>query len=434
MEQVIRDRISIFQRKRVPDGYKKLYNGILPKDWHVKKICDIKDPNDKYSLTGGPFGSDLKSEHYTDDGIRIIQLQNIGDGRFIDDYKIYTSHKKADELINCNIYPGEIIIAKMAEPLARACIIPSIYNRYLMASDGIRLNVDNSKYNSKFVLECINSSYFRAEAIKRGTGTTRLRIGLNVLGNLKIPVPSLTEQKKIADIFSTWDKAIELKEKLIEEKKKHKKGLMQKLLTGNVRFTGFNDAWEEVKFGKVFKFLNKERVSEPQNYKLLTVKLHLKGIEATEKYPNDTKNGRPYYLREPNEILIGRQNYHNGGIGIVPSNMKNYIASNAISSLTTIKGDLMFLFYYISNVDFYKRVGHMIGGTGQKEISETTMKKLILRIPKSLEEQKKIGEVLKTADNEIDLLERELEALKQQKKGLIQLLLTGILRVNTQVR
>lgn len=196
MEQVIRDRISIFQRKRVPDGYKKLYNGILPKDWHVKKICDIKDPNDKYSLTGGPFGSDLKSEHYTDDGIRIIQLQNIGDGRFIDDYKIYTSHKKADELINCNIYPGEIIIAKMAEPLARACIIPSIYNRYLMASDGIRLNVDNSKYNSKFVLECINSSYFRAEAIKRGTGTTRLRIGLNVLGNLKIPVPSLTEQKK----------------------------------------------------------------------------------------------------------------------------------------------------------------------------------------------------------------------------------------------
>lgn len=59
MEQVIRDRISIFQRKRVPDGYKKLYNGILPKDWHVKKICDIKDPNDKYSLTGGPFGSDL---------------------------------------------------------------------------------------------------------------------------------------------------------------------------------------------------------------------------------------------------------------------------------------------------------------------------------------------------------------------------------------
>jgi type I restriction enzyme S subunit len=92
----------------------------------------------------------------------------------------------------------------------------------------------------------------------------------------------------------------------------------------------------------------------------------------------------------------------------------------------------MFLFYYISNVDFYKRVGHMIGGTGQKEISETTMKNLVLRIPKSLEEQKKIGEVLKTADNEIDLLEKELESLKQQKKGLMQLLLTGIIRVNTQ--
>ena len=421
MNLTIKERIDIIKTGSIPDGYKRCKTGTIPKDWDEKRIVEICNVN-KQSLNGST-PKDYLFNYY--------DLSSIDNGKIMhppNQIRFEEAPSRARRIFKKND-----ILMSTVRPYLKGFAYIDFDCRDCIASTGFAILESKNDKDAMLIYHNLFSYAIDKQINSLLVGSNYPAINSSDVENLKIPYAhNACEREIIGNILTTCDKAIKLKERLIEEKKKQKTGLMQKLLTGNVRFTGFNDAWEEVKFGKVFKFLNKERVSEPQNYKLLTVKLHLKGIEATEKYPNDTKNGRPYYLREPNEILIGRQNYHNGGIGIVPSNMKNYIASNAISSLTTIKGDLMFLFYYISNVDFYKRVGHMIGGTGQKEISETTMKNLVLRIPKSLEEQKKIGEVLKTADNEIDLLEKELESLKQQKKGLMQLLLTGIIRVNTQ--
>lgn len=77
-------------------------------EWVVKILIDTADKKVKWSFTGGPFGSDLKASDYTNKGIRIIQLQNIGDGEFIDEYKIYTSEEKADELLSCNCYVSAV--------------------------------------------------------------------------------------------------------------------------------------------------------------------------------------------------------------------------------------------------------------------------------------------------------------------------------------
>ncbi len=80
---------------------------LRPKEnWEPTNLGNVADPNKRWSYTGGPFGSNLKASDYTDDGIRVIQLQNIGDGEFKEDYEVYTSKQKADELLSCNIYPG----------------------------------------------------------------------------------------------------------------------------------------------------------------------------------------------------------------------------------------------------------------------------------------------------------------------------------------
>jgi type I restriction enzyme, S subunit len=178
-------------------------------DWKEFSIGEIADPTDRYSFSGGPFGSNLKSEEYTDGGVRIIQLQNIGDGYFKDNYKIYTSEEKADELLSCNIYPGEIILSKMGDPVARATLIPDSEERYLMASDGIRLKVDTTRFDSTFILNAINSPQFRNSAEAVSVGSTRKRIGLTTLKGLTIYAPSLPEQKKIAEILSGIDYFIE---------------------------------------------------------------------------------------------------------------------------------------------------------------------------------------------------------------------------------
>ena len=101
--------------------YKNSPLGLIPEDWEVKTLIDVVDKKVKWSFTGGPFGSNLKSEDYTEKGVRIIQLQNIGDGEFLDNYKIYTSIEKANELLSCNIYHGDIILSKMGDPVARGC-------------------------------------------------------------------------------------------------------------------------------------------------------------------------------------------------------------------------------------------------------------------------------------------------------------------------
>lgn len=197
-------------------GYKKTVLGWIPIDWNLCKFAHIPDQKIKWSLTGGHFGSDLKSSDYTDEnGVRIIQLQNIGDGKFLDSYKIFTSEEKADQLIGCNIYPGELIMSKMGDPDTRTCIIPNYHEKYLMASDGIILVPGTSKFDRKFVLEYINFRIFRNIAIANSTGSARQRIGLGDLKKLPFICPPLPEQQKIAAILSTWDKAIDKLTQLI---------------------------------------------------------------------------------------------------------------------------------------------------------------------------------------------------------------------------
>lgn len=198
-------------------------------EWEEKTLIDSVDTNIKWSFTGGPFGSNLKSEDYTELGIRIIQLQNIGDGAFLNDYKIYTSPEKANELLSCNIYPDEILISKMGDPVARCCIVPKHHDRYVMCSDGIRLVVDKQNYSSIFMFYQINYQDFRQSASDVSTGSTRKRIGLNDLKQLPIKVPCLEEQTKIANFLSAIDQKVEVVAQQIEQAKQWKKGLLQQM-------------------------------------------------------------------------------------------------------------------------------------------------------------------------------------------------------------
>ncbi|HEU0295739.1 MAG TPA: restriction endonuclease subunit S [Anaerolineales bacterium] len=204
-------------------------------NWASTNLGSIADPNKRWSYTGGPFGSNLKASDYTDDGIRVIQLQNIGDGEFKPEYEVFTSKQKADELLSCNIYPGEIILSKMGDPVARACIIPSLHERYVMCSDGIRLAVDQKRFSTYFVYTVINAKDFRTKAENAGVGSTRKRIGLTELRSLELFCPPLPEQTAIAEILSDMDAEIATLEGKLSKARQVKQGMMQELLTGRIR-------------------------------------------------------------------------------------------------------------------------------------------------------------------------------------------------------
>ena len=99
-------------------GYRRTKVGWIPEEWTSTTLDGVRS-SARWSLTGGPFGSNLKVSDYAATGVRVIQLQDIGDGYFCDSSRIYTSTSKADELRSCNIYPGEIILSKMGDPVDR---------------------------------------------------------------------------------------------------------------------------------------------------------------------------------------------------------------------------------------------------------------------------------------------------------------------------
>jgi type I restriction enzyme S subunit len=204
----------------------------LPEGWGAVRLDDVA--NDKEgAFVDGPFGSNLKADEMVEQGYaRIIQLQNIRDSEFVDTNHKYVSHEKFKELERHGAEPGDIAIAKMSEPVARACLLPEIEEQYLVVADCIKLSVDESKYNSLFVMLALNSEPVWKQAFARSRGSTRKRINLTQLKEVQIPSPSLDEQRKIASVLDTVDQAIQKTEEIISKIKTVRKGTVHNLFEG----------------------------------------------------------------------------------------------------------------------------------------------------------------------------------------------------------
>ena len=168
----------------------------VPDNWVWVNLETFSSP-ERYSFVDGPFGSNLKTTDYTDSGIRLIQLQNIGDGHWRDENQKFISKEKAKELERCRTIPGDLVIAKMADPIARSTIVPDIDKEYIIVADCVKLSVA-SDFSKEYVCYCLNSPAIRNIADSLGRGSTRKRINLGQLKRLPFPLSPLPEQRRIA--------------------------------------------------------------------------------------------------------------------------------------------------------------------------------------------------------------------------------------------
>lgn len=412
-------------------GYKHTPLGWIPEEWHSINFGDIADKKIKWSITGGPFGSNLKASDYTEEGIRIIQLQNIGDGEFIDSYKIYTSINKADELLSCNIYPGEIIVSKMGDPVARACIIPNTEKRYLMASDGIRLVVNNILYDKYYIFHFINSWFFRKRAIAASTGSTRQRIGLDDLKQLQVVSPPLPEQRKIAAILSTWDDAIQQTQALIKQLVKRNKGLAQQLLRGRKRLKGFEGQWKYEQIRAVAKDVsikNKEgkglTVLSCTKYDGLVPSLEYFGRRV---FGSDTST---YKVVPRYHFAYATNHIEEGSIGYQADFEEALISPMYTVFKVDDSVDDTFLFKVLKSHNYIHEYNRRMEGSIDRRggLRWDEFSKIKIPVP-DIKEQQAIAAVLDKATDELQQKEQYFTALQQQKKGLMQQLLTGAVRV-----
>ena len=266
------------------------------------------------------------------------------------------------------------------------------------------------------------------ELKKKATGISVLGISKSNLLNLKIPIPPLDEQEKIAEILSTWDEAINLTINLIENKKQFKKALMQNLLTAKIRFPQFKDEWKETKLGEICDIsagTSKSRfIGDGKFYIVDMGSITQDGLLNLTKTTNLSQDFLDFGdLVMPKDDIGGGKII--GKVAVIDKD-NTYVLSDHIFRIKTTENS-NFLAYLINSDLINKKIRREVSGTAQLGLSKRTIENLKIKLP-NLKEQQKIAEVLTACDDEINLLNLKLENLKRQKQGLMQKLLSAKVR------
>lgn len=417
----------------VREGYKMTELGEIPVEWQMKKFKDL-----------GTFkkGKGIAKKDLTDFGNQCILYGHL-----------YTKYKEIIKKVNSftNISPKDSVIGKTNDLLIPSSGETAIdiaissaltVNNVLIGGD-INLFTPSNDIDSRFLSYQINSIR-KKDMAKLAQGSSVYHLYAPNLENFLIVIPSFREQQKIADILSTVDTQIEQTEQMIEQTKELKHGLMQQLLTKGIGHREFKESnlgdipseWEIIKLGQLAdihrgasprpikdpKWFSDEsthgwiRISDvtKSNKYLLSTEQHLsqEGIEKSRSVkPGDLimsicgTIGRPIILKMHACI-------HDGFV--------------AFESLKTNKVDVEYLRYVLTTLtDYFKSQGQP--GT-QVNLNTAIVEKAIIALPK-LEEQQKIAEILSSVDDQIDIYEKEKEKYEELKKGLMQQLLTGKIRV-----
>ncbi|MBP2144051.1 type I restriction enzyme S subunit [Methanococcus voltae] len=378
-------KIGISDENKVSVDFENQRFSKIPEDWEVKRLGEIITFQRGYDL---PNNCRKKGSYPIVASNGIVGYHN--------EYKV----KNGGITIGRSGNLGEpFYICESFWPLNTTLYIKKFHNSYPRYIYYLLKTLNLKRYNSGSAVPSLNRNYIHP---------------------IKISVPPLKEQQKIAEILTKWDNHIETLENLISKKEEYKKGLMQNLLTGKVRFPGFNEEWKEVKLGDISEIVTGTTPStklkeyyENGTYPWITPTdiTYNKYISKSERYL--TIQGLSKGRKLPSGSLL---------ITCIASIGKNAILTktgscnqqiNAI--LPSSKNNIEFLYYLIEYNKEYllKYAGH----SATPILNKKSFSNLKFTIP-PLKEQEKIAEILSLQDKEIEILKEKLELLKMQKKGL----------------
>lgn len=171
----------------------------LPQGWAWATIdqCAVNEDG----ITDGPFGSNLKSEHYTESGPRVIRLQNIGDGRFLD-ARAYISQERYEHLRKHAVIEGDVVVAMLGEVLPRSCAIPAGIAPAIVKADCARVRLNPELIPPAFAVAVLNAESTRKRVNRLVKGIGRPRVNLGHIRSIPVPLPPRAEQDRILEVLS----------------------------------------------------------------------------------------------------------------------------------------------------------------------------------------------------------------------------------------
>ena len=301
----------------------------------------------------------------------------------------------------------------------------------------------NDQANPIYIFNVLKSEGIRRQVEKTVDGSSHKTVSLKVIKDLKIPLAPRKEQNKIAQILSTWDQAISVTEKLLENSQEQKKALMQQLLTGKKRLLDENG----VKFSNEWATKNLESlVYRPLCYGVLKPgedvldghpliriqDIDDRGFIDIRKVIRITDELHYEFRRtilNTNDLIISIVGTL-GKVFVIPKELNgaNITRAFAVIGADCKLIDTRFIYQYLNSSMIQEWLLNTATGNAQKVLNIAALKELQIPLP-IIEEQRRIAEVLFVADQEIETIQKKLDCLKQEKKALMQQLLTGKKRV-----
>ncbi|NEN24492.1 restriction endonuclease subunit S [Cryomorpha ignava] len=354
------------------------------------------------------------------DGVPYIKSTDVGGDINIDKLS-RTSLEIAKKYKRSEVFPGDIVFSLRGN-IGELSIVPYALSKANLTQGTARISVENTKADSRFVSYALKSSQVYKSIIKASKGSTFSEISLGELRRIQTALPSLSEQESIAKALSLMDEAINTNNHLIAQKELRKKWLMQNLLTGKKRLKGFCGEWREYSLGEMFSERNER---ETEGLTLLSIGQN--GVyPQNQSVKKDTSNADKSKYKK---ICVGDIGYNT---------MRMWQGRSALSGLEGIvspsytivrakKGaDALYFSYFFKTPKmvnlFWRNSQGLVGDTLNCKFKDFSIVKAIL--PQK-EEQVAIARLLQKVDEEMNILRSKTEKLSDQKKWMMQVLLTG---------
>ena len=405
---------------------------MVPKGWKKGLVSDLAD-----TVMGYAF----KSNDFVKKGIPLVRMGNLYQNQFqLDRSPIYLPDDFATEYKRFLLQSGDLVMSMTGTMGKRdygfAVEIPENTQDCLLNQRVLKIEPRNSDAKG-FVLNVLKSEIFLSKLYSLPGGTKQANLSATQIREISVLIPPLPEQQKIAKILSTWDKAISMTERLIDNSTQQKKALMQQLLTGKKRLLDdegqrFEGEWEEVSIGSTSKCFSGGTPSRTKdeyyngNIPWITSgKLNDRYVDSVNEYITELglQNSSAKIVKN-GSILVAMYGATAGKVAL--NTLDGATVNQAVLALEPKEKSHNLFLFYLLEVEMLKALLLVQGG--QPNLSATIIKAIKIKVPTYIEQQK-IAIVLTNADKEIELLEQQLADLQQEKKALMQVLLTGKKRV-----
>ncbi|EGR3001958.1 restriction endonuclease subunit S [Vibrio parahaemolyticus] len=389
-----------------------------------------------------------KSEIVEDSNIPFLRVNNLGfDGVLNSKSEMLFVTKQAHNgfLSRSVAYPNDILMNIVGPPLGKIAMLDDQYPEYNMNQAVLIYRCKEKLIDHGYFLSFLGSELAQQWLQSRSKKTSgQQNLTIQLCKELPTPVPPLPEQRKIAQILSTWDRGIATTEKLIDASKQQKKALMQQLLTGKKRLidpkTGkaFEGEWVQGKLEDIavidsgFAFKSTSFVQDDENSVPIIRMSDFKsgGLDVKEaaRVSIETVNGLDKFRLHVSDFVFGMSGSLSNYGWVKEQDIPCYLNQRVGRIRSKAMAIQNFVTYLYLSEKVQQNILDKAAGAAQLNISVTDLRVMAISYP-SVEEQQKIASVLTAADKEIELLEAKLAHLKLEKKALMQQLLTGKRRV-----